>query len=581
VSRITYKDARQLKFALNDTQETISVYDFFLTKFEMPLRYPHLPCVMVGDNSRPMYFPMEVCEIVPGQRHLKKLNEKQNGDMIKFTCQKPHIRSTKIATGMTLMQQKDDEYLEDFGLSVGQEMLTIPARVLEPPTISYHPASKEPTITPKDGTWNLRDKMVAQGVSLVSWGVIVFGNERDIPVQSCQKFITTLCDTCEECGVFVKSKQPPISYANPTGNIEQTIIDAYMVAGNSYQTRPQILVCILPNTGVSLYAEIKRVADTVVGVATQCIQGKHLQSPKTQYCANVCLKMNVKLGGMNSYLSTSELPFISEKPTIVLGADVTHPAVGSASHQSIAALVGSLDAQCSRYSAAIRTQSGRVEWIQDLSGMVVELLKTFYQTCGIKPECILMYRDAVSESQFYNVSQRELKSIKEACQSLEVGYQPKITYIAVQKRHHARFFPIKKEDADKSGNVLPGTVVESHITHPNEFDFYLNSHGGIQGSLCSLGTSKPTHYHVLHDENRLGSDTLQELTYRMCYLYCRATRSVSVSPPIYYAHLVATRARFHSKDHDDERFALRKGGFVSEKMYGKVKEELSRVMYFM
>jgi eukaryotic translation initiation factor 2C len=96
-----------------------------------------------------------------------------------------------------------------------------------------------------------------------------------------------------------------------------------------------------------------------------------------------------------------------------------------------------------------------------------------------------------------------------------------------------------------------------------------------------VGTSKPTHYHVLHDENRLGSDTLQELTYRMCYLYCRATRSVSVSPPIYYAHLVATRARFHSKDHDDERFALRKGGFVAEKTYGKVKEELSRVMYFM
>ena len=95
------------------------------------------------------------------------------------------------------------------------------------------------------------------------------------------------------------------------------------------------------------------------------------------------------------------------------------------------------------------------------------------------------------------------------------------------------------------------------------------------------GTSKPTHYHVLYDENKLGSDTLQELTYRMCYLYCRATRSVSVSPPIYYAHLVATRARFHSKDHDDERVSIRKGGFVSEKTYGKVKEELSRVMYFM
>jgi hypothetical protein len=401
--------------------------------------------------------------------------------MIKFTCQQPHIRSNKIATGMTMMQQKDDEYLHDFGLEVGEEMLTIPARILPPPVISYHPASKEPLITPKDGAWNLRDKMVAQGISLVSWGVVVFGTEKDIHIQTAQKFITTLCETCEECGVFVEAKQPPISYANPNGNVEKTIIDAYMIAGNSYQTRPQLLLCILPNTGVPLYAEIKRVADTIVGVATQCIQAKHLQAAKRQYCANVCLKINVKLGGMNSYLSTSQLPFISEKPTIVLGADVTHPAMGSSTSPSIAALVGSLDAQCSRYSATIRTQTGRVEWIQDLSGMVVELLRTFYQTCGVKPECILMYRDAVSESQFYNVSQQEIKSIKEACDTLEPGYSPTITYIVVQKRHHAKFFPIKREDTDKSGNILPGTVVESHITHPSEFDFYLCSHSGLQG----------------------------------------------------------------------------------------------------
>jgi hypothetical protein len=104
---------------------------------------------------------------------------------------------------------------------------------------------------------------------------------------------------------------------------------------------------------------------------------------------------------------------------------------------------------------------------------------------------------------------------------------------------------------------------------------------GCKVLIFNISTSKPTHSHVLHDENFLGADTLQELTYRMCHLYCRATRSVSVSPPVYCAHLVATRARFHSKDHDDERFSLRKGGFVSEKPFGKVKEELSRVMYFL
>ena len=173
-------------------------------------------------------------------------------------------------------------------------------------------------------------------------------------------------------------------------------------------------------------AEIKRVTDTVIGVASQCVQSKHTIQAKKQYCANVCLKMNVKLGGMNSFLSPSQIPFITDRPTILMGADVTHPSPGKLcnslifSHEvfkylyysyylknsgererpSIAALCASMDAKASRYAASIRVQSGRTEIIADLANMVKELLKTFYQTCGRKPERILFYRDGVSGSQF-------------------------------------------------------------------------------------------------------------------------------------------------------------------------------------
>ncbi|KAI8828499.1 Piwi domain-containing protein, partial [Chytridium lagenaria] len=540
ITRITSSPANRTMFPVGDTGNEESVANYFQTKYNASLYFPHLPCLIVGDPSKMIYLPFEVCEVVPGQRHLRKLNERQTAEMIKFTCQPPHIRSNKISAGITILQQRDNEYLKEFSVQIGHEMSIVNARVLPAPAISYHPASKEPVITPREGAWNLRDKMVAQGVTVRSWSVVAFGAEQDYPVLAIQKFVTLLVQTCEECGVFVQNKQPPISYANPYGNIEKTLIDAYMIAGNSFQERPQMIVCILPNTGVPLYAEIKRVSDTVIGIATQCIQAKHMFAAKRQYCANVCLKMNVKLGGMNSFLSSQQLPFVSERPTIIFGADVTHPAPGSASNQSIAALVGSMDAQCSRYAAAIRVQKGRQEVIQELASMVIELLKTFYQTCGAKPERIVFFRDGVSEGQFTEVLRSEVEAIRCACQNLEPGYMPTVTFIVVQKRHHARFFPIRKEDSDKSGNVLPGTVIETGITHPSEFDFYLCSHPGLQG------TSKPTHYHVLHDENRFMPDALQELTYRLCYLYCRATRSVSVCPPAYYAHLVAARARFHA-----------------------------------
>ncbi|KAI8923006.1 Piwi domain-containing protein [Entophlyctis helioformis] len=526
IQRLTQTPANRTLFPLNDSGIEESVANYFLQKYGRQLYFAHLPCIVVGDPARPVYLPLEVCEVVPGQRHLRKLNERQTAEMIKFTCQPPHIRSNKISAGITLLQQQEVDGLADFGVSIDREMATVNARILPAPAISYHPSSKEP--------------MVAQGVTLRSWCVVAFGAEQDYPVTTIQKFVTLLVQTCEECGIYVQNKQPPISYASPFGDIERTLIDAYMVAGDSYQERPQLIVCILPNTGVPLYAEIKRVSDTVIGIATQCIQAKHMFAAKRQYCANVCLKINVKLGGMNSYLSSVQLPFISERPTIVMGADVTHPAMGSLSTQSIAAVVASMDAQCSRYAASIRVQRGRHEHIQDLGGMAIELLKTFFQTCGAKPERIIFYRDGVSEGQFFEVLRREVEALRAACTELEEGYRPTITYVVVQKRHHARFFPIRKEDSDRSGNVLPGTVVETGITHPFEFDFYLCSHPGLQG------TSKPTFYHVLFDENRFTSDSLQELTYRLCYLYCRATRSVSVVPPAYYAHLVAARARFHA-----------------------------------
>ncbi|KAJ3021872.1 argonaute 1 [Thoreauomyces humboldtii] len=605
ISKVTATPASRTMFALEETGVDNSVASYFLNKYNQSLYFPHLPCLVVGDPARQVFLPLEVCDIMPGQRHVRKLNERQTAEMIKFTCQPPHVRSNKISAGITLLQQRDNEYLREFGVQIGHEMSIINARVLPAPAISYHPASKEPVITPREGAWNLRDKMVAQGVTIRSWSVVAFGQEHDYPIAAIQKFITLLVQTCEECGVFIANRQPPISYTNPHGNVEKTLIDAYMLAGQSFAERPQLVVCILPNTGVPLYAEIKRVSDTVIGVATQCIQAKHMFAAKRQYCANVCLKMNVKLGGMNSYLSNTQLPFVSERPTIIIGADVTHPAPGSPSNQSIAALVGSMDAQCSRFAAAIRIQRGRSEIIADLASMTTELLKNFYQTCGAKPERIVFYRDGVSDGQISNVLAAESAAIAQACTQLDPLYAPTLTFVLVQKRHHARFFPIRKEDSDRSGNVLPGTCISTGITHPSEFDFYLCSHPGLQG------TSKPTHYHVLMDQNRFTEDAIVELTYRLCYLYCRATRAVSVVPPAYYAHLVAARARFHAFGEGVwEMPDVEEGAAEADKLlqsaagegraglppqwrkakevtpvkimtYADVKPELAKVMYFM
>ncbi|KAJ2478948.1 argonaute 1, partial [Coemansia sp. RSA 2320] len=39
-----------------------------------------------------------------------------------------------------------------------------------------------------------------------------------------------------------------------------------------------------------------------------------------------------------------------------------------------------------------------------------------------------------------------------------------------------------------------------------------------------------------------------QITYQLCYTYAICTRSVSLVPPVYYAHRVADRARCHLVD---------------------------------
>lgn len=170
------------------------------------------------------------------------------------------------------------------------------------------------------------------------------------------------------------------------------------------------------------------------------------------------------------------------------------------------------------------------------------LLRNFYVRNNKRaPKRIIMFRDGVGESQFEEIMRRELIAIKKACTAIQKGYAPQITFIILQKRNRCRLFPANAADADKNGNLLAGTIVDTRICHPQHHDFYLCSHAGLKG------TSKATHYHIAYDEAGLSADDLQDLTFKLCHVYQRCARSVSIPAPAYYAHLAAYRGRLYGE----------------------------------
>lgn len=268
----------------------------------------------------------------------------------------------------------------------------------------------------------------------------------------------------------------------------------------------------------------------------------------------VVLKINAKLGGSNVIVQGG-LPIVEDAPTMVMGIDATHPPPGS-SLISIAGVVASMDRECTVYRSGIAIVPPRNDSIPVLDEMTVDLLGLFRLEANVLPERIIVFRDGVSEGAFDRMVAEEVGLIKEAARfvsgKIQQRYEPKITFIAVQKRHHTRFY-FGRENSDHKGNAFPGTVVDRGVVHPERFEYYLISHPGLQG------TSRPTKYQVLYDENNLSSDQVQALTYRLCFLYARSQRAVSLPSPVYYAHLVADRARCHLRGNDGSDAGSRTG----------------------
>ncbi|CAN4108534.1 unnamed protein product [Withania somnifera] len=194
------------------------------------------------------------------------------------------------------------------------------------------------------------------------------------------------------------------------------------------------------------------------------------------------------LGGMNSFLAMElapVLPQISQVPTIIIGMDVSRGSPGLVDVPSIVAVVSSRQwPLISHYRAAVHSLYKKVSDTED--------------------DGIFRYRDGVSESQFNQVISIELNQIVES-------WCPKLTVVVAQKNHHTKFFQT---------NFLENTN-----------DFYMCAHAG------PIGTTRPTHYHVLHDEIGFSADDMQELVHSLSYVHQRSTTAISVAAPICYAHL--------------------------------------------
>lgn len=142
VCNVTRRPASHQTFPLqleNGQAMECTVAQYFKQKYSLQLKHPHLPCLQVGQEQKHTYLPLEVCNIVAGQRCIKKLTDNQTSTMIKATARSAPDRQEEISrlVKSNSMVGGPDPYLKEFGIVVHNEMTELTGRVLPAPMLQY------------------------------------------------------------------------------------------------------------------------------------------------------------------------------------------------------------------------------------------------------------------------------------------------------------------------------------------------------------------------------------------------------------------------------------------------------------
>ncbi|KAG8942123.1 hypothetical protein FRC00_011997, partial [Tulasnella sp. 408] len=209
IKDLSDKGADALMFKKEDGGLT-SVQAYFSQTTGRQLRYPGLVCVQL---SKIAWVPIELCEVVPGQFYKKTLNPDQTKHMVDFSTLRPEERLRNIRNGLQVLRYGNSPYLQDFGINVDANPMTIKGRILPTPTLLY---GRNQSIQPRDGQWNMRDKQLFRPETITGCAILIY-DRRFRPDQEAH-LKKSLFNVTQMLGIQGMPPDPPVLRKDATGS---------------------------------------------------------------------------------------------------------------------------------------------------------------------------------------------------------------------------------------------------------------------------------------------------------------------------------------------------------------------------
>ncbi|XP_030629502.1 piwi-like protein 1 isoform X2 [Chanos chanos] len=507
-------------FTRGDTE--ISFKNYYKTQYGLGIRDEHQVLLIshvkkLGPSGRP---PPGPAMLVPELCYLTGLTDKMRNDfnimkdLASHTRLSPEQRENRLNRFITNIKKNQGAQAElnTWGLSFENKLLNLTGRVLPAERIIQGARTFEYDPWAADWSKEMRGIPVISGLPLQNW--LMFFTRRN--GDAAHSLLQTLHRVAGPMGIRMQ-RAVMIEYEDRQESLLRAL---------QQNVRPgtQMVVVILPTNRKDKYDCVKKYLCLDCPTPSQCVVSRTLSRPQAlmTVATKIALQMNCKMGGE---LWSVDIPL---KQLMIVGIDCYHDT--AAGRRSIGALVASLNSSMTRWFSRCVLQNRGQEIIDGLKGALHDALRAYLKHNNCLPSRIVVYRDGVGDGMLQSVVNYEVPQIQQSIKTMGMDYSPKLSVLVVKKRISARIFALLD---GKPTNPPPGTVIDTEITRPEWYDFYIIS------QAVRLGSVSPTHYNVVFDSSGLKPDHMQRLTHKLCHLYYNWQGMIRVPAPCQYAHKLA------------------------------------------
>uniref|UniRef100_A0A8C3A461 Piwi-like RNA-mediated gene silencing 1 n=1 Tax=Cyclopterus lumpus TaxID=8103 RepID=A0A8C3A461_CYCLU len=505
-------------FMRGDTE--ISFMNYYKTQYSLDITDGNQVLLVshvkkMGPSGGP---PPGPAMLIPELCFLTGLTDKMRADYVimkdlnMHTKLEPNQREGRLNRFVSNIQKNTDAQaeLDKWGLNFDKQLLKLTGRVLPAERIFQGPKSFDYNPMQADWSKEMRGLPLISSPPLDNW--LLFHIRRNST--EAQALMQTLTRVSAPLNIHIE-RAIVIEYEDQ----QESLLRALK---SNVSRETQMVVVVLPSNRKDQYDSVKKYLCVDCPTPSQCVVARTLarQQALMTVATKIALQIACKMGGE---LWSVEIPL---KQLMIVGIDCYHDTI--AGKRSIGALVA-ISFHSVPWSTCVLQHRGQ-EIMDGLKMALCGALKDYLKFNNCLPTRIIVYRDGVGDGQLHSVVNYEVSQIIESIQSMGHDYMPKLSVVVVKKRINSRFF------ANINGNVAnppPGTVVDSEVTRPEWYDFYIVSQAVRTGSVS------PTHYNVVYDTSGLKPDHMQRLTYKLCHMYYNWQGIIRVPAPCQYAHKLA------------------------------------------